>query len=934
MQSISRAMRIILLIVLFLGGLPLCYGQLGGLAGAVTDAITGRELVGVSVSLKPGGRQDLSDVEGRFLFNNLEPGIYSLELRETNHKVTYIPIIRISADELAVLRITMYDSVKTLSGVVITTRKPKKENNAGVASERKSSPSIMDGISQEAIKRTPDRNTAEVLRRISGIAIQDNKYPVIRGLNDRYNYALLNGIPMPSSMPDRKAFSFDLIPSGLIDNLLVVKSGMPDRPGEITGALILVNMRDIPDETVQTVSLGFGGYTNSLGKKGMWQTNKGADALGFGIGGRSLPGGMPGPGNYMTNLEWYERAEFSKKFENDWAPKSKTMLPALQFQYSNSSRFRFAGKETGSLLALSYSRLQQYNSIGREEFNKNGSTRKFDEDKYTDNVLLGGMLNFSMKLNKRNKITWRNFLTNNSNEENSIRTGTNYESQTYQKSYALNYIQNLYYGTQLSGEHFMSGSGIKINWDGALQEVQRNAPDARRLLYTRPSADPSQPLMSAVGTRSFENAGKMYSNLNESVKFASYSVVKSYYTDNYKVDIKAGGWHQSKNRDFDARIFSVVDNTMNTPLSLKVLAVNEIFKPENMGGDGFRYDEIDNPSYSYTGKQTLHAGYLMLDNIIDRFFRITGGLRVEKFTQQMSTFRTNGEKITPTIDDVNLLPSLALTILANNKTNIRFSYAKTATRPDFREISPFNYFDFVNFVSVVGNDTLRSGTVNNYDFRFETFPGDGQSFSVGLFMKDFKDPVEQSVSPVINDGNRTITFQNAKSALVYGLELEFRYKLKKVMYTLRNFELSGNFAYTFSEAKIITPDSGNTFRTITRPLQGQSPYLVNTGLNYVGRKKGWAMSLNYNLIGPRIYSAGTVNYPDFYETSRNVVDLQIAKSVGSRSEFKLTVGDILAQDYVLYQNTDNNTRYSEKDRTVNRIKTAPLLLFSYTYRIK
>lgn len=923
----ARIRPVIILFTFFALFNSLAHAQQGGIAGAVTDAITGRELVGVVVTLKPGGRQDNTDVEGRFLFSGLAPGVYSLEFREMNHITTYIPVLRVTANEITVLTVAMYDSLKSLSGVLITARKPRQENTAGVAIERKSSAQIMDGLAQDVIRRTPDRTTAEALRRISGVTLQDNKYPVVRGLADRYNMALLNGVPLPSALPDKKSFSFDVIPSGLIDNIMIVKTGAPEMPGEFAGAVIRVNTRDIPDESVQTLTFGTAFHTNSVFRDAQWQQADAWDKLGFGGQSRALPSGMPNSVDYMNTLTKAERATFSKKFKNDWVLDSRSMTPGLQFQYSNSARFLFAGKETGGLIALSYSSLPRYNSIVRQEYNTGGMTRDYTEDQFTRNVLWGLIGNFSMKLNKYSKLSWRNLFSNNTDEVNNIREGVNYELGTWQRAYAMNYIQNYFYSTQLAGDHFFRQSGMKFQWNGGLQFVYRNTPDYRRLLYTRPYGDSLVPLTAAVGpARNLTNAGKLYTAMHENVQFAGYSLSKSWFTDNFKSDLKVGGFHSLKSRQFNARVLAIVENNFSVPDSLKQLGVGSIFSPDNMGGDGFRYDEIYDPSYSYSGRQSLHAGYIQTDNIIDRLFRISGGLRVEKFYQRMETYRPGNlvNQITPTLDELNILPSVAFTVLASNRTNVRFAYASTVSRPDFREISPFSFFDFVNFVSVTGNDTLKSCRVNNFDVRFETFPGDGQSLSIGAFVKSFRDPIEQVVNPVVLDGNRSISFQNAREAVVYGLEAEFRLKLRKLGKVFRNFQLFGNAALMNSEVKLGSE---------SRQMQGQAPYSVNTGILFAERKKGVSFSLNYNVVGPRIMAVGTVNYPDFYEIPRHVVDLQVSKSFGKRAELKFNAGDLLAQDYVVYQNTDQNKNYSDKDRAVTRMKTAPLLILTYTYRL-
>ena len=229
---------------------------------------------------------------------------------------------------------------------------------------------------------------------------------------------------------------------------------------------------------------------------------------------------------------------------------------------------------------------------------------------------------------------------------------------------------------------------------------------------------------------------------------------------------------------------------------------------------------------------------------------------------------------------------------------------------------------------------MRSGTIQNFDIRYETFPGDGQSFSIGAFIKDFRNPVEQTVSLVSQDPVRSLQFKNATVATVYGAEMEFRYKLKKFSYSLRNYELASNINYTFSEVRFQYFDSAGSVANVSRPLQGQSPYIVNAGLYYSNRAKGVSFAINYNTLGHRLYSVGTTNYPDFYEKTRHILDIQVAKSLSKRAEVKFTAGDIFSQDLVLYQNTDNKRSFSDTDRVVNRMKIAPLLLLNFTYRIR
>ena len=143
---------------------------------------------------------------------------------------------------------------------------------------QKNSANVSDGISAETIKRTPDKNTSDVLKRISGASIQDNRFVIVRGLNDRYNTALLNGAPLPSSESDRKAFSFDIFPSNMIDNLVITKTASPDLPGDFAGGVIQINTKSVPEKDFQAISVGTGYNTittfkNQRTYKGNWRIN-------------------------------------------------------------------------------------------------------------------------------------------------------------------------------------------------------------------------------------------------------------------------------------------------------------------------------------------------------------------------------------------------------------------------------------------------------------------------------------------------------------------------------------------------------------------------------------------------------------------------------------------------------------------------------------
>src|SRR4030095_1774468 len=145
-------------------------------------------------------------------------------------------------------------------------------------------------------------NTSEdSQKRISEITIQNGRYVIVRGLPDRYNNATLNGSPLPSTEPDRKVFSFDLIPSFMVDNIIIVKTAQPDMQGDFAGGQVTINTRDIPEENFMSITLGTG--INTLANFNTWYQYPGGktDWLGLDDGTRQLPAAFPGTEKIQQN---------------------------------------------------------------------------------------------------------------------------------------------------------------------------------------------------------------------------------------------------------------------------------------------------------------------------------------------------------------------------------------------------------------------------------------------------------------------------------------------------------------------------------------------------------------------------------------------------------------------------------------------------------
>lgn len=251
-----------------------------------------------------------------------------------------------------------------------------------------------------------------------------------------------------------------------------------------------------------------------------------------------------------------------------------------------------------------------------------------------------------------------------------------------------------------------------------------------------------------------------------------------------------------------------------------------------------------------------------------------------------------------TLDITDVLPSVNFTYHMGENTNIRAAYSRTVNRPEFRELAPFAYFDFTSGTTMYGNPNLQRSLIQNYDLRFETFPQPGEILSVSMFYKDFEDAIEQVVVPG-NALGAERTFANAKSARNYGVEFEVRKTLGFIADPLSDFSVTAN--YTRVQSNVDISGSALGYARSNRPLQGQSPYSINAGLNYVNPVSGTGISLSYNRNGERIIEVATIYDEDVVEESRDLIDLTVTQNIFGNVELKLSAKDVLGQEQIFSQ---------------------------------
>jgi TonB-dependent receptor len=367
-----------------------------------------------------------------------------------------------------------------------------------------------------------------------------------------------------------------------------------------------------------------------------------------------------------------------------------------------------------------------------------------------------------------------------------------------------------------------------------------------------------------------------------------------------KIEVKSkfGVFYNHSTRDFSARIFGPVLTDFNN-FNLIYLSIDSLFLPENIDTNKFLYYEQTSESDKYVASEDLAAGYLMFDIPLGKL-RTVIGARLESDLSKLTSTGLGGLPINRNVNKNDVLPSLNLTYALNEQMNLRAGYYQSISRPEFREIAPFSFFDFQEQTFTYGNPELERNLIRNYDLRYEYFPKAGEILSLSLFYKKFDAPIEEVFIPGSGSDNRIKTYQNAKGgAENYGIELEARKNLGFIGKPFSNFSVNTNIAFINSTVNL--EGLGSTETRLERRLQGQSPYTINAGIYYDNYDIGTSVNLSYNRFGKRISEVGTEGHADVEENGRDVIDFTVIQRVYKNFEVKFTIKDLLSQDQLYTQ---------------------------------
>ncbi|KOY86840.1 hypothetical protein AD998_12430 [bacterium 336/3] len=946
-------MRHIFSLILFFALQSAFAQNTGTIKGNLKDDAANEAIIGATILLKGTSLGGSTDIDGNFQITNIPEGKYTVVITSVGYDTKEVENVEVPAGKIVIINTSLNPENNNITGIEIVARKETGTSIAVIA-EIKEAEQVAVGIGSEQIQKSQDKDAAQVLRRIPGVSLQENRFAIIRGLPQRYNAVLINDIYAPSTEVDSRAFSFDLVPSNMIDRVLIFKSGGPELPGDFAGGAVKIYTKNAPEENFANVSFGYGGRVGTTFNEVSDYQRSNTDFLGFDNGLRKLPSNFP---SFLSNdLSAVQRAQLgANALSSDLAFIRKKIMPDHRFGFNLGRRFDKGRFRFGTLTSINYSNTHQYYSANQNSLLNDQITfpaqviGTFKDDTYTNNLRLSALHNWSLSWNADNRIEFKNLFNQQSFRQSLIREGTDLLNNFDFRNFSQRFEQKSFYGGQITGKHKLNDERFVLTWATGLNYTNKQEPDWRRFNTnrTRQVGENNEPYVMAIPGSANLTDGRYFSNLNELAYSANVAVEQKIGKEvegSNPMKLRYGFYTERKTRDFDARYFSYLQSPGADISPLKLLPLDQIFRPENINGTtGFTFAEGTSPIDSYKGFNTLMAGYVGGYIPLGKKMSVTPGVRTEYNIQELESLNLSGLPENADNRILSVLPSLNAVYNLSDKQLIRFAYSRTVNRPEFRELAPFNFYDFNLNADTRGNVRLKTATIDNADLRWEYYPSTSELISLGVFYKNFQNPVEAYLQNA-SAGGTAIAFGygNAQSAQGYGVEAEVRksfYNFTSSKF-IQRMSIVANASYLVSNVNVGNQvDLGPSSSGLTdvdapknRTLVGQSPYLVNAGLYYNDEDRGFQVNVLYNVAGPRLYLVGNNNQPSLYEVPRNIIDFNISKSfLDKKWEARLSVQDVLNQKFKFLQDSNLNGKIDGQDSDFRAFRPGTTVNATVTY---
>ncbi|TDW48120.1 TonB-dependent receptor [Flavobacterium sp. 270] len=852
------------------------------LKGNVYDSETGEPLVGVSVSLTNTNENTVTGLDGSFKLSKLSSGNYTLKISYTTYQ-SISKEITIDKEGSQDLKFYLQPESKVLNEVVIKSNGGANEEHTARRLEKEYT-QVTNIVSGKAIEISPDLTVANVIQRVSGVSIErnsngDGQYAIIRGMDKRYNYTLVNGVKIPSPDNKYRYVPLDIFPSDLLDRLEVYKTLTPNMEGDAIGGAVNMVMKDAPaSKPIFNINFSEGynqmffdrkfmGYEyDQINKKSPYELNS---------------------KNYEATSKDFPKGTLDYKYTN----------PAPNFTSSISLGKRFFDNKLGILVAGSYqnsyrgSNSTLYNTqlVGTDAFSSIVSKNYREYSEQQKRYGVQGKLDY--QINPSNKISLYSMFLNLDNIQARNTLTTDYSSEYHPETgdaklvYATRtrFTKQQIYNNTLQGDNTLFNDRLKIHWSGVYSFASNEVPDNTNIIVNGEEKN-----FVSTRTKLAINPITHRWERNTDEDLAGYlDLTYRVALFGNNVDFSAGGLYRDKQRS------SFYNNYTLAPTN-----PNAVY-----GVDFTDYTQLDlvvsNPtgavsnSLTYDASEKTAAGYGMFNYKTEKWQAI-GGVRIENTNQGYNLLFPAGE-LRPTGNQIYTytLPSLTLKYFLNDKQQLHASYFRSLNRPGFYEIVPSKVVN--EEYQERGNPDLKPAVADNYDLRYELFPEAGSQLFLGAFYKNIKDPIEYTFLADATRGQDTYyspgNFGTAKN---FGVELDYIKFFNKVGFKVN---------YTYTDSKITTPkdkkiidENGNLQKISvmqTRPLYGQSAHIANASILYKDTKNGWDAQIAAAYTGPRINTVSQFVDNDLWQEGFLQMDASVEKRFKSHFSIYLKANNIL-----------------------------------------
>ncbi len=921
-----RSLNILVVFVVILLTSFRLQAQNGIIRGSVFDESNGEPLISVTVVVEGTLQGIITDLDGKFTLP-IAPGTYNLKLSYISYESKVISNVKVDPGEVTLLdNITLKSSTIGLSEVTISANAIRNTEGA-IMSIKMKSPNLMDGISSVNFRRMGDSDAAASMKRVPGVSVEGGKYVYVRGLGDRYTKTILNGVDIPGLDPDRNTMQMDIFPTNLIDNIIVHKSFSAELPADFTGGVIDIAIKDFPDQKKGNLSFS-SSYNPDFHFKSDFLAYEGGktDFLGFDDGTRSIPATSDLP--FFASVIGDPTGEQGLRYRDILESFNPTMAAMKQTSFMDYSVGASFGNQIPlKKVALGYNFGFSYKN--NNEFYQNAEygryglssdpdiidleVREFQKGDYgIRSVMLSGIAGFAVKTqNSKYRINLMHLQNGESKAGIFDYIGSDQGSNFSGFQHNLEYSQRSLTNLLIDGKHTFNRTKWDLVWKLSPTISSISDPDARFVRYVTDNAD------FRINTESgFPE--RIWRELSEINLMGVVHVSKGFKFRGENAKLNFGGSYGYKERDFMIRKFML--NVRNVPLTGDP---NELFRPENLWplngisySSGITYEAgfvPVNPN-QFNANSNNGAGYMSTELSLFKGMRLIAGVRVEKYSQrytgrnQSGTIILDNDKV---MDDIGVFPSFNIIYGITANQNIRASYAKTIARPSFKELSFAEIADPISSRTFVGgmfrdaddvtgkeywNGNLESSDIHNLDLRWELFQKNGQMLSVSGFYKYFIRPIE-----VVQYATQTGSFQprNVGNGKVTGIEVEFRQSFEKISESLKNFSITSNISFTRSRielslteyySRIENARIGQTIEKY-REMAGQAPWIINSGITYVGGENGfWSgfeTGLYYNVQGTTLQYVGIADRPDIYTLPFHSLNFNASKTLGKQKRMQI-----------------------------------------------